>query len=314
VDQKLKPLGEVELFDYEVDAEALKRATDDRGFVEAGLDLLKEITQIIIVLASGTRMTPDDRGQHWTRDEAVLGGLMVRLMKLLVGFIEGATKHGGEIANYFTRGLLETAINLRYLIQRDSPEAFQAFVAHSFRNDKRLLELMEKNIAERGGTELPIERRMRDSIERMLERSRLTLADIPSRKTDAWPSFEERLDALDMKDGYTGVFGGPSSYIHGTWHELLSYNLRVVGDGFELDPSRAALRPEPLFALAVALATAGRDYIDYLLSGYPEAAVLKDRLLRAEAKARCVDDLHEAFLNRAAPSGAGLGAESQGIS
>ena len=155
---------------------------------------------------------------------------------------------------------------------------------------------MEKNIRERGGSELPIEQRMRESIDRTLQRSGLTLADIPSRRTDSWPSFEDRLQTLEIADGYSGIFGGPSSYIHGTWHELLSYNLRVFEDGFELDTSWAALRPEPLLAVTVAMAAT--DHLDYLLSGYPDAARLRDRLGRAEGKARRVDELHEDYLNR----------------
>jgi hypothetical protein len=299
MDRELKPASEVQLFDYEIDEAALVESNDDDAFVQAGLDLLKEVTQIVIVLASATRMTPENRGEHWTRDEAVLGGQIVRLMKLLVGFLDGATKRGGEIANYFTRGLLETAVNIRYLTQQDSPETFQAFVAHSFRNDKRLLNVMRKNIRERGGGELPIEQRMRESIDRTLQRSGLTLADIPSRRTDSWPSFEDRLQALEIRDGYSGIFGGPSSYIHGTWHELLSYNLRAFDDGFELDTSWAALRPEPLLAVTVAVAMAAMDHVDYLFPGYPEAAALKERLRRAEDKARNVDKLHEDYLNRA---------------
>jgi hypothetical protein len=298
MNRELKPASEVQLFDYEIDEAALVESDDDHDFVQAGLDLLKDVTQIVIVLASATRMTPEDRRGHWTRDEAVLGGLIVRLMKLLVGFLDGATKRGGEIANYFTRGLLETAVNVRYLTQQDSPEAFQAFVAHSFRNDKRLLSVMRKNIRKRGGVELPIEQRMRESIDRTLQRSGLTLADIPSRRTDSWPSFEDRLQALEIGDGYSGIFGGPSSYIHGTWHELLSYNLRGVGDGFELDTSWATLRPEPLLAVTVAVAMAAIDHLDYLFSGFPEAVALKERLRRAEEKARTVDKLHEDYLNR----------------
>jgi hypothetical protein len=157
---------------------------------------------------------------------------------------------------------------------------------------------MRKNIRNRGGDELPIEQRMRESIDRTLQRSGLTLADIPSRRTDSWPSFEDRLQALEIRDGYSGIFGGPSSYIHGTWHELLSYNLRAFDDGFELDTSWAALRPEPLLAVTVAAAMAAMDHLDYLFSQYPEAAVLKERLRRAEDKARNVDELHEDYLNR----------------
>ena len=131
MDRELKPASEVQLFDYEIDEAALVESNDDHAFVQAGLDLLKEVTQIVIILASSTRMTPENRSEHWTRDEAVLGGLIVRLMKLLVGFLDGATKRGGEIANYFTRGLLETAVSVRShsaRLPRDVPSLCRSFV------------------------------------------------------------------------------------------------------------------------------------------------------------------------------------------
>jgi hypothetical protein len=97
---------------------------------------------------------------------------------------------------------------------------------------------------------------------------------------------------------YAGVFGGPSSYIHGTWHELLFYNLTEVEGGFELDPSWGALRPQLLLALATLIADALVDYIDYLFTEYSEALFLRERLIRAKNKAQHVTELHEAFLAR----------------
>ena len=47
--------------------------------------------------------------------------------------------------------MFETAINILYLIDADSVEVFDSFVANSFRNDKRLLEVIEKNVAARAG-------------------------------------------------------------------------------------------------------------------------------------------------------------------
>jgi hypothetical protein len=222
---------------------------------------------------------------------------MVRVLKLLFGLLD-ATRRGGEIANFFTRGLLETAINIRYLTRVDTAEAFEAFVAHSFRNDKRLVGVIDRNIAERDGTVLPIERRILDSIHRTLERSGLTLSEVPSRADDKWPDFETRLRTLGIEESYAGMFGGPSSYVHGTWHELLFYNLTDVSGGFELDTSWATIRPEPLLALVVVIATAAAEYVDYLLADFVDAGDLDARLRNCLTKARRIDELHEGFVTK----------------
>jgi hypothetical protein len=284
--------------EYELDQDALAAAVEEEPFVDASFELLKDVTHDVTILGNAGRIAADGTRIPFSRDEAVLGGLVVRTMKLLHGFLHGANDHGAEIGNYFLRGIAETSLNLRFLIREDSPATFQAFVAHSFRNDKRLLDDIEKRVDGRGGVVLPIEQRMRESVDRTLRRSGLTLADIPSNRTNTWPSFEARLTALNMGATYTGVFGGPSSYIHGTWHELLFYNLTDVEGGFELDSSWGALRPQYLLGLVIFIAEASVDYIDYLFSEYTETQYLRERLVRAHGKALQLTKLHEEFLNR----------------
>lgn len=296
-DKKLLPLSEVGVDSTAVDFDGLTVADDEEPYVAAAFAVLRDVAVIVVVLASISRRTRDGRPNPLTRDEAVLGGLVVRITKLLHGLLGAAAQNRAEITNYFTRGVLETAINIRYLIQRDSLEAFEAFVAHSFRNDKRLLEVIARAVGKRG-SELPVEKRIRSSIYRTLARSGLTVDDVPTANTDAWPSFEERLRALEMKEAYGGVFGGPSQYIHGTWHELLAYNLTEVDGGFELDTSWGATRPQSLLGLAAAVAMAAVEYIDFLFANYAEAPELKERLLEAVARARRIDNLHEDFLTR----------------
>jgi hypothetical protein len=284
--------------EYGLDQDALAAATKEEPFVDAAFELLKDVVHDVTILGNAGRLAADGTRVPFSRDEAILGGLVVRTMKLLHGFLHGAANQGEEIANYFLRGLAETSLNIRFLIRADSPEMFQAFVADSFRHDKRLLEVIEKNVQDRRGVVLPIEQRMRDSVDRTLRRSGLTLAEIPSNQTNTWPSFEARLAALDMGAAYAGVFGGPSSYVHGTWHELLFYNLTEVEGGFELDPSWGSLRPEFVLALVLLIAEAIVDYIDYLFAEYVEAQYLRERLIRAKEKAERVTELHEEFLAR----------------
>jgi hypothetical protein len=99
-------------------------------------------------------------------------------------------------------------------------------VAHSFRSDQNLRELIEGNIEARGGTVLPIEDRMLSSIERRLAQAGVSLDEIPRSPRETWGgSVRDKLRQLEMEDVYQGAFAGPSAYTHGNWHELVIYHL-----------------------------------------------------------------------------------------
>lgn len=286
--------------DYQLDEEALVAATDEWPFAEAAFEILRETAEVAIPLAGAAPRSALGTPIPFDRDRAILGGLVVRIMKLLFGVLE--TSHSRiELANYFTRGLLETAVNILYLVRENRLDAFQAYVAHSFRSDKRLLEeIADKVKNQQGGIELPIDKRIRESIAETLARSGLTEADIPTNKTDTWPSFEARLQAIGLTGTYGGVFGAPSAFIHGGWHELLFYHLREVPGGFELDVDFGRLRPQPLVAITWVVVMALHEYLDYMFLGYAETAELQRRLLATMGKSQRLIDLWEAFLARTA--------------
>lgn len=156
---------EKELNDIEsvhVVPDKLTAFTSEEDFTELAVNLLVEAGSYVCVAASvlpgGTKC--------WSRNEAIIGGNVVRLFKLISALLDQTCQRRRETTFIFSRLAFETIVNITYLIRCASPELFDSYVRYSLRHEKKLHDLIHENIKARGGEELPIERRMLNSIER----------------------------------------------------------------------------------------------------------------------------------------------------
>ncbi len=119
-------------------------------------------------MANAYRLDDQNNPRLWTRNDAIKGGLMVRLTKLQRGILDAYQADHFELADILVRPLTETIINLQYLIELNTNELFDAYVVYSLREEKKLLKTIESNTAQRG-YEIPIETSMKVSIEDAFE-------------------------------------------------------------------------------------------------------------------------------------------------
>ena len=118
----------LEDFDYSsrvVDEEALRVSADVEPFGKESFIVLRELAQSVSITASIART--DERGQPrlLTRDEAILAGLMVRCARSSnTGCSKFCNPQRMELLNFFIRGVVETAVNLRFLLEKGTPEIF----------------------------------------------------------------------------------------------------------------------------------------------------------------------------------------------
>jgi hypothetical protein len=108
-------------------------------------------------VAGALRLEDTGQPRGLTLDEAVLAGLIVRCMKLQHGILSSAAPQRLELVNFFMRGIVESAVNLRYLLHEKSPDLFERFRRYSLRTDAALRKRIETNIAQRGDAPWPIE-------------------------------------------------------------------------------------------------------------------------------------------------------------
>lgn len=170
----------------------------------------------------------------------------------------------GETYQVLERCISETLFKFRYLIKKDDDEMFKRFICSGLQKDVEALEKIRENIANRNGTSLPIEDRMKASIERYLNQSCVTEAEVKS--ASPFPDYRSVLREFGHDQSYTFLQSLPSQSIHGTWCSLFTSYLEYVHDGlFRPSDSSQDLSPGQLLSLAVLLFMGLIEFFDYIL-------------------------------------------------
>jgi hypothetical protein len=167
-----KAIAEVKRVD--IDSGALAAFTSEEDFNALAVDLLSETASYTCIAYS---LLPAST-RAWSRNQAIVGGNMVRLYKLSCALVDQTCQRRRMTAHIFGRLTFETIVNLEYLIAFASPEFFDAYVHHSLRHERRLYNRIQENIAARGGEKWPIEDRMLRSIERSCRKSGVSINDV----------------------------------------------------------------------------------------------------------------------------------------
>jgi hypothetical protein len=281
-----------------VNEATLAAAESEDVFAEEAFEMNKELGQTVPVIGGLLRTDTDGQPRTLDRNEAILAGLLVRCAKIQHGVLQSCNPPRAELLNFFSRGLTESAINLRYLIEHGTPAIFDAFVRYSLSADKKLHEQIQAAVAARGGTVLPIEERMLDGIERTFAVAGMSLEQVSTAARGWSPEgIWGRFKALGREDSYA-LFEIGSHYVHGNWHDLYAYHLNVGEDGgFEVAQEFGTIRPQILTVTIIVLVDACLAYLA-TFEDCDDREVLADRVTICSEKARQIDALHETFLAR----------------
>jgi hypothetical protein len=241
------------------------RSEDD--FNGLSVELLVEAGSFICVAAN---LLPYER--RWSRNEAILGGHVVRLYKLISALLDQICQHRREITFIVARLAFECIVNLRFLLKyADDPGVFNSYVAHSMRNERRLQNKIEERIADRGGEVLPVETRMLNSIARVAKASGMLIENVSVSRPKEWAdkNIFERAEAVGLGEAYLGAFRGPSASVHGSWMDLLEFQLDTDHEEGTFAPSFEWRNPRPQIAQTIAhlAIEATRDYFNHLGEG-----------------------------------------------
>lgn len=291
---EIMPDQPLTLADFEVtritfDRKIVSQYQSRAQYVNLAFELMKEVGVITAVLASAYRLDDNYRPRLWSRNEAIKGGLMVRLTKLQRGILDAYQADHFEIADILVRPLTETIINLEYLIKINTDELFEAYVVYSLREEKKLLNTIQSNIAQRGH-EIPIEVSMKVSIEDAFVSSGIRPEEIDERKTNPWgASIWHKAKEVGLGAAYQALVGLPNHAVHGNWQDLVTYQLERDGEQFKPFTEWTPARPEILFMAAMLSVGASQVYLNDLM---PEFG---DRKQIDEYLADLHERVHEAF-------------------
>lgn len=276
----------------EVLPETLSKFSSEDDFTGLSVNLMIEQGSWTCLAAS---LLPGQT-RKWNRDQAILGGLLVRSYKLSSALLDQTCQRRRETTFVLGRLAVECLINIQYLTKTNSKEIYQAYVIDSLRHEKKLMDRIEANIASRGGVILPIESRMLDSIKRSFKTSGVEPAEVTKQAAKPWKDVDlyQRAVTVGLGDAYLGLFGGPSHNIHGAWQDLLEYHLQHDGEGFSPELAWHRPRPQVLFTLAKTGVVTLQVYLAHF-AGDDAAEIINDLQGLWDRIARA-DQAHEAFL------------------
>ncbi len=126
----------------EINEDEVRGFGSEGDFVAKSVDLLIEVGSYVSVAASLYRSVD----MTWNRDEAVLGGHMIRLYKLIDALLDQTCKNRRETSFAIARLVFECIVNLRYLVTNSSEELFRIYRLYSLQHELRLLKRIETNV------------------------------------------------------------------------------------------------------------------------------------------------------------------------
>ncbi|MCG8750565.1 DUF5677 domain-containing protein [Tenacibaculum finnmarkense] len=172
--------------------------------------------------------------------ESVISGNVVRLIKLNTSFLQNICEGKSEICFILDRCISETCLNLKLILQDESERS--RYIKYSLKTEKKLYETITENIEARNGEELPIETRMKQSIERSFDDSGFKLDEIS--KNFKWKNIYERTKAVGEELFYKTQYGISSHSVHGNWQEIMFNHLIKTENGFQINLSWKTPRPQ----------------------------------------------------------------------
>lgn len=159
------------------------------------------------------------------------------------------------------RCIMDTAVTLRFLILRNDNAIYEEFVRRGLSPERELFDLVQRNIAARGGETLPVEHRLLKTINGLIEATGLMIADVPRGHRDWGGGLRKRLIALGIEDTYVGSQRIPSHAIHGTWVDLLIHHLEQTEAGFRLKTAFSRIDARLLFPQSMTVLQATSEYL-----------------------------------------------------
>lgn len=169
------------------------------------------------------------RPQHYY----ILMGLLNRCGRLILANV-ALSENGkfGETTAIVDRCIFEAALKIIWLCFKDDPEEFNRYMGGGLKTELELKAEVLANIAARDGVSLPIEDRMLRSIERHVQVSGLSEAEIQSVKP------LRDVASMLLALGHDRLFYVVaqrlgSHHVHGTWSSLLFHYIEKRDDDSE---------------------------------------------------------------------------------
>lgn len=244
-----------------IDSAALAECSTPDDFTSLSFELYKE-TGVVATVSASCYIGMAGDPHVMPRNQAICAGLLIRIAKFMTAIVVlTATQESREVAMALMRCVMDAAVTIRFLILKNDNAIYDEFVRRGLSPEGELYDLVQRNIAARGGESLPVERRLIKTINDLAIASALTIADIPRQHRDWGGGLRKRLIALGIEDTYVGSQRVPSHAIHGTWVDLLIHHLEQTEAGWRLTPDFSRIDTRLLFPQSLTVLQAASDYL-----------------------------------------------------
>ena len=277
--------------------ETLQECVARKSFSPLAFELYKETVTVLAVCSHAhTGSSPEEC--VLPRNQAICAGLLVRIAKFMtaVASLVSQDSDRADIVFALNRSITESETNLRFLVIKNEDRFFDQFVRFSLAPEREQYDVIQKNIAERGGEIWPIEERMLKSIDRVCRLSGVVITDVQPKMGDWGGGLRNRLIALGEGERYAAQRLA-SHAVHGTWVDLVQHHLTEVDKGFQPDPTWSRVDSRLMLPICILVLTATHTYVKAFFPPLPELEPLLERITDLERRIMTVDQAHEAWFS-----------------
>jgi hypothetical protein len=274
--------------------------TDPEKINAVAFELYKEALSVVNLAAHLLDEAASVKG-GWPRNQAICAGLMIRVAKFMLVVTQLSAKGDrAEVVSALNRSIMESAINLEFLINTNDDKYFDQFVKFSLGPERELYDIIQANVAARGGEVWPIEQRMLESINDVCQASGLRIEEVNRKYGDWGGGLRERLKALNKEEQYVGMQRMPSHAVHGTWVDLYKNHLEHDSktDVFSPDPKFSWVDARALGPIAIFVLEASKPYLERFFTRIPESKLLLERIDDLRNRLLEADGIHERLMTK----------------
>ena len=245
----------------QVNDEVIRACQERDEFGGLSFALFKEAAGIVWVTCNAYYETGD--GPTMNLNQAVCAGFLSRISKIMVSVAKlSSGEEHGEVVQILNRCILESSVDLQYLLLKDDDAMYERFVKFGLKGERELYDIIQKNITNRNGQELEIERDMLLSIARTCEDSGVKIEEINSRAGSWGGSYRDRMTEIGLEEGYPIFQGMTSQAVHGSWSDLIRNYLNKSDTGYEPKPDHTQTEGKLFGPTALFATNAAKVYID----------------------------------------------------
>jgi hypothetical protein len=263
-------------------------------FSELAFEIYKETGALVAVCGHLFESEDPEKGK-FARNQAICAGLLIRIAKFMIAVAQLASSARREdVVMALNRSIVESAINLRFLLHKNEERFFDQFARFSLGPERELYDIIQANIKQRGGDVWPIEQRMLSSIDRVCRLTGVKIEDVDRKYGDWAGGLRERAKAVGDEALYS-TQRIASHAVHGTWADLVLHHLEEKDGGYVPDPSWSDVDARLMLPVCLVCSEAAQEYGAHFFGKHNEGKQILERTGNLQQRIRTVDAADEAW-------------------